>query len=154
MTTEATHEEWTYLGRRLNANRTLQAVWRDPDGTDRWYPVKHAGQVIGGTYRVKIQQNTGGSVSLYLDPEYLDRDVPAEAAEWQLADITAVARTKSLASERRTAKRDALDLALDPLLDLARDLRTGAERDVFAAYILRQVNASWTRAGGTTNLEV
>jgi len=39
--------------------------------------------------------------------------------------------------------RSALDEALAPLLELAAPLRTGAERDVLAAYVLRKLHHAW-----------
>ena len=46
-------------------------------------------------------------------------------------------------AERNAARRSALDEALAPLLELAAPLRTGAERDVLAAYVLRKLHHAW-----------
>ena len=39
--------------------------------------------------------------------------------------------------------RSALDEALAPLLELAAPLRTGAQRDALAVYVLRRLHEAW-----------
>ena len=46
-------------------------------------------------------------------------------------------RIESLRAERDDARRNALDEAIAPLLELAAPLRTGAQRDALAAYVIR-----------------
>ena len=41
------------------------------------------------------------------------------------------------------ARRDALDEAFAPLLELAGPLRTGAQRDALAAYVIRKLHSAW-----------
>lgn len=48
-------------------------------------------------------------------------------------------------AERNAVRRNALDEALTPLLELARPLRTSAERDALAAYIIRRLHNTWDR---------
>ncbi len=40
-------------------------------------------------------------------------------------------------------RRNALDEALAPLLELAAPLRTGAQRDALAAYVIRKLHSAW-----------
>jgi hypothetical protein len=44
--------------------------------------------------------------------------------------------------ERNDAKRNALDEAIGPLLQIARTLRTTAERDALAVYVIRKIAGS------------
>ena len=46
-------------------------------------------------------------------------------------------------AERNDARRSALDEALAPLLELAGPLRTSAERDALAAYVIRKLHNAW-----------
>ncbi len=39
--------------------------------------------------------------------------------------------------------RNALDEAIAPLLELAAPLRTGAQRDALAAYVIRKLHSAW-----------
>ena len=57
----------------------------------------------------------------------------------------AVAQTRleMIRAERNAARRSALDEALAPLLELAGPLRTSAERDALAAYVLRKLHNAW-----------
>jgi hypothetical protein len=41
------------------------------------------------------------------------------------------------------ARRNALDEAIAPLLELAAPLRTGAQRDALAAYVIRKLRSAW-----------
>ena len=41
------------------------------------------------------------------------------------------------------ARRNALDEAIAPLLELAAPLRTGAQRDALAAYVIRKLHSAW-----------
>jgi hypothetical protein len=46
-------------------------------------------------------------------------------------------------AERDAARRNALDEALAPLLQVAAGLRTGAQRDALAAYVIRKLHNAW-----------
>ena len=41
------------------------------------------------------------------------------------------------------ARRNALDEAIAPLLELAAPLRTSAQRDALAAYVIRKLHSAW-----------
>lgn len=53
-------------------------------------------------------------------------------------------RIEALRAERNAARTNALDEALAPLLELAAPLRTGAQRDALAAYVLRKLHNAWS----------
>lgn len=52
-------------------------------------------------------------------------------------------RLEMIRAERSDARRSALDEALAPLLELAAPLRTSAERDALAAYVLGKLHHAW-----------
>jgi hypothetical protein len=54
----------------------------------------------------------------------------------------ATTRLELIRAERSDAKRNALDEAIAPLLAMARSLRTTAERDALAAYVIRKIAGS------------
>ncbi len=53
-------------------------------------------------------------------------------------------RIETLRAERDAARRNALDEALTPLLELAAPLRTSGQRDALAAYVIRTLHNTWT----------
>ena len=57
---------------------------------------------------------------------------------------TAQTRIETLRVERGDARRNALDEAIAPLLELAAPLRTGAQRDALAAYVIRKLHNTWS----------
>ena len=50
---------------------------------------------------------------------------------------------ESLRAEWDAARRNALDEAIAPLLELAAPLRTSAQRDALAAYVIRKLHNAW-----------
>jgi hypothetical protein len=59
------------------------------------------------------------------------------------AHTRAQTQIESLRAERDAARRNALDEAIAPLLELAAPLRTGAQRDALAAYVIRKLHGTW-----------
>lgn len=51
----------------------------------------------------------------------------------------ATTRLELVRAERNDARRNALNEAVAPLLEIARTLRTTAERDALAVYVLRKI---------------
>ena len=59
------------------------------------------------------------------------------------APTLAQTQIEALRAERDAARRNALDEAIAPLLDLAAPLRTGAQRDALAACVIRTLHNAW-----------
>jgi hypothetical protein len=74
-------------------------------------------------------------------PEYAGSQAGREtrAALWT-AHTLAQTRIEALRAEWDAARRNALDAAIAPLLELAAPLRTGAQRDALAAYVIRPLS--------------
>jgi len=145
-TPEKFTEHWTWAGRRLNHKDEVRAVWAGPDGTQRSYPAKYAGKVIGGTYSVTISRSADGATTLwgipvFFEPPHVDDD--PQFLDWAIQDGTCMARKRLKAMERAAAKQSPLDRALEPILDIAARMRTNADRDALAAYIIREIDRSW-----------
>ena len=59
------------------------------------------------------------------------------------AHTLAQTRLEALRAERSAARRNALDEALGPLLELAAPLRTTAGRNALAAYVIGKLHSTW-----------
>ena len=59
------------------------------------------------------------------------------------ADTAARAQLARVAQERNDARRNAIDEVLEPVLAIARTLKSGPERDAFTAYVLRRMLSVW-----------
>jgi hypothetical protein len=146
---ERTHELWTWAGLRLNGDKP-SICWIDPDGHELYFSNrKLAGSAIGGTYRAEIIRKPDGGISLFGAPvfvraaEYGSDDT--DRLRWTAADkLTRTAQARKRA-EANAAKRSALDDALAPVVKIAAGLRTNADRDALAAYVLREINSAWAK---------
>ena len=144
---ETTTERWIYAGRRTGKGSKQIAAWIDPDGNELWYGAKHAGSSVGAHYQAKVIRHEGAGITLYGEPTFIQARDPEDTrcAEWAAEDKAARTRAARATAERNAAKQDALDEALAPLLTIAGKLRTGADRDALAAYVLRAINSAWAR---------
>jgi hypothetical protein len=144
MTEQGVSEEiWTYHGQREQAGKRYHQ-WADADGVERWY-AKVPGGAVGGRYRLTVTREgdavrVHGSTLAYTG----ERLELGRVAELEAAHVAAGAVLAAKALERKHSKYEALDEALQPLLRIARTLRTSAERDAFIAYIIRKITwGSW-----------
>jgi hypothetical protein len=133
-------ETWTYAGiRELKGKRAH--CWRDPSRRELLYSDKGS-YVIGGLYSCRVNRESESLTRTH--PQYtgerLDRE---ERGPLDAADLAARVRLASLAQERKHAAESALDDATEPLVQIARTLRTGADRDALAAYIIRRIGTAW-----------
>jgi len=96
-----------------------------------------------GGVRVSTRRSEG-TTSIIGAPEYAGRSPDGELRRrlWALHS-TATTRLQMIRAERNDAKRNALDEAIAPLLEVARPLRTGAERDALAAFVIRKLHNLW-----------
>jgi hypothetical protein len=72
-----------------------------------------------------------------------DRAAAPPAAPCGPEHTLAHTQVEASRAERDAARRNALDEALAPLLELAGGLRTGAQRDALAAYVIRKLHNAW-----------
>ena len=81
---------------------------------------------------------------LHGSPEYAGSQAGQETrATLRTEHTLAQTRIAALRAERDAARRNALDEAIAPLLELAAPLRTGARRDALAAYVIRKLHSAW-----------
>lgn len=139
---EPAPELWTYGGVRAGKDGKRVYAWIDPGGDELWFGRVRAA-AIGSQYMVSVTRREN-TVTVHGTPEYVgpDSDPGTRRALWA-ADAAAQARLAALRAERSDARRNALDEAIAPLLDIARPLRTGADRDALAAYVIRKLHQAW-----------
>ena len=137
-------EQWRWMGARIGKDGKQSNLWLDAKGRERWFPVKRTteGGQPGGWYTAEVTRAEGETVTLHGRPEFAraaergDED----AARWAAEDRVARVEMRRLALERSARRRDPLDEALAPLLEIAARLRTGNERDALGVYVLRRIN--------------
>jgi hypothetical protein len=140
----AVTQRWVYGGLRVLNDKRVHA-WLDPTG--RELPVRAqrgGGWAIGGYYTARVVRD-GEATKLAGTPSYTgDGDARDELRrELWAKDTAARTRLARLAQERRHARRNAIDEALQPLLAAARTLKTSADRDALIAYVMRQLIRTW-----------
>jgi hypothetical protein len=142
---EPTAETWTYGGIRADKDGKKWHAWVDPAGEEHWFARTGGGRMaVGSHYTAQVTRRDGGGISLHGTPEYAGSQAGRESrAALQTEHTVAQTRIEALRAERDAARRNALDEAIAPLLELAAPLRTGAQRDALAAYVLRQLHSAW-----------
>jgi hypothetical protein len=140
---EPAAETWTYGGIRAGKDGKRRQAWLDPGGEELLFASAGGRPAIGSLYAARVTRGDGG-VTLHGTPEYTgsQADQTVRQALWT-AHALAQTRLETLRAERDAARRSALDEALAPLLELAAPLRTGAQRDALAAYVLRRIHEAW-----------
>jgi hypothetical protein len=142
---EPVTETWTYGGIRADKDGKKWHAWIDPAGEEHWFARTGSRMAVGSRYTAQVTRRDDGAITLHGTPEYAGSQAGGEtrAALWT-AHTLAQTRSESLRAERDAARRNALDEAIAPLLELAAPLRTGAQRDALAAYVLRKLHNAWT----------
>lgn len=136
---EVTTEAWVYAGRRMGDDRKIRHAWKRQDGEFVYFAKYGTKAMIGSRYTVETAN--GGSIVLGV-PEWLERaSDEADLATWQAQDSAAATQLARHRAERKAGERRELDAALAPLVKIADGLRTGPERDAFAAYVMRALLA-------------
>ena len=140
---EPVTETRTYGGIRADKDGKKWHAWLDPAGEEHWFARTGSRMAVGSHYTAQVTRSDSG-ITLHGTPEYAGTQAgrEARAALWT-AHTLAQPRIESLRAERDAARCSALDEALAPLLELAAPLRTGAQRDALAAYVIRKINSAW-----------
>lgn len=136
-------ETWTYGGIRASADGKRRYAWIDPAGEEHWFSRTGAQMAVGSHYTVQVSRHDG-TITLHGTPGYAG-SAADEATRRALWTEHTLAQTQIEVgrAERDAARRNALDQALAPLLEVAAGLRTGAQRDALAAYVIRKLHNAW-----------
>lgn len=145
---EPAAEQWIWVGRRMDRKGAMSAVWQDPAGNWLWYKTSMAGLAIGATYEAQVIRGEDSRVTLRGRPRFTGGGGRhPDAAQWEAQELADKAEARRRSREKDAARNTALDEALEPLLDIAAGLRTGADRDAFAAHVLNAIHRSWATRG-------
>jgi hypothetical protein len=139
-------ETWAYGGIRADKAGKRWHAWLDAAGQEHWFARTGGSRMaVGSHYTLRVTRRDDGAITLHGTPEYA-RSQADEATRRTLWTEHTLAQTRieSLRAERDAARRSALDEAIAPLLELAAPLRTGAQRDALAAYVIRKLHSTWT----------
>ena len=99
---------------------------------------------VGSHYTVQVSRHDG-TLTLHGTPGYAGTRAGQDTRRALWTEHTvAQTRIETLRAERNAARQSALDEAVAPLLELAAPLRTGAQRDALAAYVLRKLHYTWS----------
>lgn len=153
---ERVTEIWVSVGIRLSADGKRCSAWMPPEGeSDRdilLYGERAGSYVIGGRYEVTVSRRpVDGRVitTRHSDPKFVGKDhypdpeLKTTWQQWEADSLVAERELSRRGMERKMKQVQALDEALEPLLDIAAKFRTGKDRDAFAAYVLRRIQSSW-----------
>lgn len=142
---EPAEEMWTYGGVRVGKDGKRLHAWLDGGGEELLFSRTGARMAVGSRYTVRVTRHDA-TITMHGTPVYAGTTAgeATRRAAWA-AHTAAQTRLEMIRAERNAARRNALDEALTPLLELARPLRTSAERDALAAYIIRRLHSTWDR---------
>ena len=140
---EPAQERWTYAGVRVLDGKR-QHAWLDPTGEELLFSRTGGSMAIGSHYTAQVIRRDDGRTILRGTPVYAGPAADETTRRRLQAEHTAAqTRLELIRGERNAARRNALDEALAPLLEVAAGLRTSAERDALAVYILRRIQHAW-----------
>ena len=140
---EPVTETWTYGGIRAGKDGKKWHAWVDPAGEEHWFGSTGGRMAVGSRYTALVTRRDDG-ISLHGTPEYAGSQADRETRATLWTEHTlAQTRIEAMRAERDAARRNALDEAIAPLLELAAPLRTGAQRDALAAYVIRTLHNAW-----------
>jgi hypothetical protein len=139
----ATGEELcTYGGVRVSGRGQRVYAWIDQAGEELWFAKTGTHAAVGSQYKVTVKRDDGVT-SIIGTPQYAGRACDDDLRRQLWAQHSAATTRLELArAERNDARRNALDEAIAPLLEIARTLRTTAECDALAVYVLRKIAGS------------
>jgi hypothetical protein len=138
-------ETWIYGGVRVGKGGKRLHAWLDAGGEELLFSRTGARMAVGSRYTVRVSRHDG-TITLHGTPAYADSAADEATRRTLWAEHTvAQTRLEMIRAERNAARRSALDEALAPLLEVAAPLRTSAERDALAAYVLRKLHTAWNR---------
>lgn len=139
------YERWTYIGRRLSPRGKPMLVWLDTDGEKHWFALtgRIKMPVVGGVYQLPVnrQPDGGGLRSRLSQAEFQEvHHDNVHIGRWQTADLTAATELARIRLEASARRRNALDEALAPVLDIATGLRSYADKETLARYAARRIH--------------
>ena len=135
---EFTVERWINAGRRFwpDSGKLVDA-WRDPSGKELHYDKLNGSP--GGEYDIKVSRGEGTRVSgtPVFRQMHTDRD---QVMAWQVQDRKAQDELARHRLEKNAKRMSELDEAMEPILAIARRLRSTSDRAALANYIAAKIH--------------
>jgi hypothetical protein len=132
------------MGARIGSKGKRVVAWQDPDKQELIY-AERSSYVLGGYYTVKVSRKDGKTIR-HGSPLYtgrrLERGNPWMQA-WKTEELEAEQRLAREARERKDKAADEFGHAMEPLLAIARQARTGAQRSALVADVIRRLSYPW-----------
>lgn len=137
-------EIWLFAGLRRLSDGSYGHAWLDNSGQGETLLYKAKGSYIEGSlYRVMVSR-TDDNVRMHGTPRYHDRCEDEQLrAQVEAAHHAAKTQQAHDRMERNDARNKAMDGAIEPLVDIARELRTQFDKDAFLAYVIRRIHNAW-----------
>lgn len=134
----ATTDQWIYGGIRVLAGKRFHA-WIGPDGCEGLYPCRPGGPWVIGAVYPALTTHAEDRTILSGEPLGTSTKLASDDLRRSLwvKDIAAEAHLVQQAWDCREGQPNAVDEALQPVVQALRTLRLTADRDAFIAYVLR-----------------
>jgi hypothetical protein len=141
---EPVEETWTATGTRLSSKGKQMQGFINPDDGKTRYWTGTAKYVPGGYYTLRVTHEPDGSVTRYGKPQYTGRYAPQEErVRLEVETERAERKLAHAARERNDKHAGAIDEAVKPLADLAREMRTFEDVDALCASVRARLYDAW-----------
>lgn len=143
-------EVWAYAGRRVMSDGTIAYAWVDDEGRGSEHNFnRNPKAVIGYLYERQVIR-ANDTITVQGSPVIVGKSwsgaerIEDLRPEWFAKDNYAAQFVSRKRLQNAAAKETTdLDALIKPLLDVAVQLRNGAERDALTAYVIRRMHEVW-----------
>ena len=139
-----TEETWTYMGVR-EGSKGAAHQWMYPDGTTALYTSKsRTAYVVGWQYTMNVSTDPSGGRTYWGTPAFTGTKHESEEdiKRWRSMEIAAQAAMQLVKDEAKAKRDDPFAKTIAPLIAHAKTLKTNAQRDAFAARVIRELQRS------------
>lgn len=139
-------EEWVAAGTRVSSKGKRMQAFIDPaDGRERVW-VETATYVVGGIYTMTVSRPGDGTTSRHGKPVYTGRRADREErARLEVESEHAERRLRRLARERNHKRESAIGEACEPIVALAKTMRTFEDVESLCASVRRRIVDGWAK---------
>lgn len=136
---DATTELWVYLGTRPGQSVAKVHGYRRPNGDENWFKRAFTTYAsVGYLYRVSFTTADDTTFSVKRTTEFTDERAE-DFNELVLADRVAAGKLAAEQLERNAKRKNDIDEALAPLIEIAKSLKATAHREALITYVERAI---------------
>lgn len=138
-------ETWLFGGLRRLADGSYGHAWIEHSGrAAEALLYKAKGSYIEGSLYTVMASRQGERIRMHGKPRYHGRCEDEQLrAKVEAAHHAAKSHQMADRMERNDARNKAMDTAIEPVVDIARELRTQFDKDAFLAYVIRKIHTAW-----------